>query len=297
MKFQRVISILVLVIVVLAIVASASGVFLNEGPGNYQFKSLHGETVTIYGKGLYQYESAKLGPQARGQDVVTLFIAVPLLVISLKLSRKGSLRGRLLLTGTLGYFLYTYTQYTAISYNHLFLVYILLMATCLYAFILAMMSFDMEELGSSFNPKMPVKFIAGFQIFAALVLLIKWLADIIPALTKGGFPAALEHYTTIPVYSMDLGLVVPTFLLAAILLLKRRPFGFLLSSVMILKSITMFTALTAMGIGAILSGVKLNPGDLIVFPVFNLIAIYSVWQLLKNINTVGHSRNHTTITL
>lgn len=85
------------------------GLFSNGGEGQYQFPNIYDEKVLIYGKGLYQHETAKLGPMARGQDDVTLFICIPLLLISLYITNKGALKGKLLLSGVLAYFLYTYT--------------------------------------------------------------------------------------------------------------------------------------------------------------------------------------------
>lgn len=284
MKFEKTVSFLVVCIILFSFVAASSGIFMNAGPGNYQFVSLHGEKVTIYGKGLYQFESAKLGPQARAQDVVTILIGIPLLIISLYYSRKGSLKGRLLLAGTLSYFLYTYMQFTSIQYNQMFLIYIILMAVSLYAFILVMMSFDMKALGSSFNDKIPVKFIAGFEIFTALGLSMRWLSDLIPSIINNTFPAELQHYTSIPVYSMDLGLVVPTFLVAAILLLKKKPFGYLLSAVMIFKGVTMWAALTAMTIALVIQGIQMSFGEMVMAPIFSLITIYTLVLMLKNIN-------------
>lgn len=283
MKFKKTITILVFCIAVLSMVATASGIFLNSGPGNYEFESLHGETVTIYGKGLYRYEAVKMGPQARGQDVVTLFLGIPLLIISLYLSRKGSLKGRLLLTGTLSYFLYTYTQFTCIAYNQIFLVYVTLMALSLYAFILTMMSFDMKELSLSFDRKLPVKLLGGFQIFTALGLALNWLGDIISSLIKGTMPTALLHYTSIPVYSMDLGLVVPTFILSAILIIKRRPFGYLLSSIMIIKAFTMWIALTSMTVALAVEGEQMNFSEMAMAPFFSLVTIFFFILLLKNV--------------
>jgi len=282
-KFQKTISFLVFGIVVLALIASAAGLFLNDGPGSYEFKSLHGQTVTIYGKGLYRDETLKLGPQARGQDAVTLFLIIPLLIFSFFSARKGSLKGQLLLTGTLGYFMYTYTMYTFISYNPLYLLYIVLMTISLYAFILAIMSFNMKELGSAFNNQLPIRFIAGFQIFSAFGLGMRWLSDLISALINDTVPLELDHYTSIAVYSMDLGLVVPTFIVAAVLLIQRKPFGYLLTSLMIIKSVSMWLALTGMTVAASFVGVKMSFAEMAMAPFFGLISIFILVLILKNV--------------
>jgi hypothetical protein len=44
----------------------------------------------------------------QANEMVMLVLGLPLLAISFRMALRGSLRGRLLLTGTLGLILYTY---------------------------------------------------------------------------------------------------------------------------------------------------------------------------------------------
>lgn len=285
MKFKKTISLLVIIIAILALFASVYGIFSNQGNVEYEIQSFRGDPVTIYGKGLYQNDSVTIAAQGKAQDVVTIILGIPLLFISLCLARKGSLKGRLLLTGTLGYFLYTYISYTFLSmYNPLFLFYVILMSASFFAFTLSMMSFDIEGLSSSFNKKLPVKFIGGFQLFIAVTIGMLWLGKIIPSLVNGTTPLGLEHYTTLVIQGMDLGFIIPAAFISGILIIKRKPFGYLLSSVIIIKGITMLTAITAMIIGQAIAGVQMNFVEMAIFPVFNVAAIYTFFLLIKNIN-------------
>ena len=285
MKFKKTISLLTTCIIILSLLASTYGIFSNQGNGQYKIQTFRGETVTVYGKGIYQDDSVSLVVQGKAQDVITIFMGIPLLIISLYLSRKGSLKGRLLLTGTLGYFLYTYVSYTFLwMFNQLFLIYVILMSTSFFAFTLSMMSFDMDKLSLAFNKNMPVRFIGAFQIFLALALGMLWLGKIVPVLINGTTPSGLEHYTTLVIQGMDLGFIVPTATISALLVLKRKPFGYLLSSVIIMKGLTMGTAITAMIIGQAYAGVHLGLSEMIIFPLFNLIIIYCLFLILKNIN-------------
>ena len=102
MKTSKIVTQLALLIALLAVIASGAGIFWQGEGDAYEFTSLRGETVTIYGHGLYRYDSVSYAAQAISQDVVTLLIGIPLLVVGICLARKGSLRGQLLLTGTLG---------------------------------------------------------------------------------------------------------------------------------------------------------------------------------------------------
>lgn len=285
MKYRKPISLLVLCISLLSLVATIYGIFSNQGSGRYAFQSLRGETVTIYGQGLYHYDTVTMVAQGIAQDIVTLFLGIPLLIVSLFLARRGLLKGRLLLTGTLGYFLYTYISCTFLwMFNSLFLIYVLIMSASFFAFTLSMMSFDIEHMSSSFKEKLPIKFIGGFQIFLAAALCLMWLGRIVPALMNGTTPVGLEHYTTLVIQGMDLGFIVPAAFVSGILILKRKNFGYLLSSVIIIKGFTMGVALTAMIIGQAIAGVQMSFLEIMMFPLFSLMIIWCLVLILKNIN-------------
>lgn len=285
MKFKNTITLLVIFIVLLSGAAAVYGLASSEGPGLHQYQSIHGQVVPIYGKGLYANDSVTIVAQGKAQDVVTLGLGIPLLLISFYLARKNSLRGRLLLAGTLAYFLYTYISYTFLwMYNSFFLVYVLLMSASFFAFTLSMMSFNTKDIKASFDPKLPIKFLGGFQIFFASAIGMLWLGMIVPTITKGTMPDGLEHYTTLVIQGMDLGFIVPLAFISGVLLIKRNDFGYLLSSVILIKGLTMGAALTAMIIGQAGAGVQMSLAQIIMFPLFSIVIIYCLTLILKNID-------------
>lgn len=285
MKYNRSISLLVLCIIILSIFASAMGIFSNAGAGAYEIESFRGESINIHGRGLYSDDSISIVAQGTAQDIVTIALGIPLLILSLCMSLKGSLKGRLLLTGTLGYFLYTYISYVFLwMYNPMFIVYVILMSASFFALTLSMMSVDVNNLSSAFNKKLPVKFLGGFQIFFAVALCLLWMGKIIPTIINGIIPQGLDHYTTLVIQGLDLGFIVPIALLSGVLLIKRKPFGYLLSSVIIMKGFTMGAALTAMIIGQYLAGVAMSIIEITMFPILSLIIFYCMILLLKNID-------------
>jgi hypothetical protein len=284
MIYKRTISLLVILITILSIFATSYAIMSNQGTGEYEYQSIIGETVSIYGKGLYSHDSVSMAAQAIAQDYVTLFLGVPLLLLSFYMYRKGFLKGSLLLTGTLGYFLYTYASYSFLSmYNSMFLIYVALMSASFFAFILMMMSFDVENLSLFFSEKMPVKFLGGFLLFVSFVFGMMWTGKLGFPILNNTPPADLQHYTTFVIQALDLGFVVPTGLLAGILLMMRKPFGYLLAPVIIIKEITLLTALTAMILLQLKAGVEI--GYLLVWSVilFNLLVIICLILLMKNI--------------
>jgi hypothetical protein len=128
MRKSNVIVWLSALICLLGLVAAGGDLFWPDGGNPFVFTTLRGESVQIYGRGLYRYETLFTGAMYRGQDAVTLVLGLPLLVLSTLFYRRGSLRGRLLLTGMLAYFLYVYVSMAFnAAYNSLFLVYVALM--------------------------------------------------------------------------------------------------------------------------------------------------------------------------
>jgi hypothetical protein len=156
------------------------------------------------------------------------------------------------------------------------------MSLSFFALVLSMMSFDIENIAINFKKQLPVKFLGGFQIFIAFGLGMLWLGRIAPSIFKGEVPYGLDHYTTLVIQGMDLGFIVPIAFLSGILLIKRKPFGYLLSSVVIIKGVTMLTTISAMIINQAIDNVNMNFVELIIFPLFNLLAIISLILLLKN---------------
>ena len=134
------------IIVPLALLAAGAGVFWQGTGEPYPFQTLRGETVMIQGHGLYRYDTVNSASQEIGTDIVTLLIGIPLLITGIVLSRRGSLRGTLLLTGALGYFLYTYGAMSFLTaFNPLFIVYVTLFSLTLFGFILSLSNLDADE--------------------------------------------------------------------------------------------------------------------------------------------------------
>lgn len=275
----------VVLVFVLALLAASAGFFWQIPGEPFEFLTLRGEKVTIFGSGLYRYDSISMVAQAQANDLVTLALGLPLLLVSSWLSWRGSLRGRLLLAGTMAYFLYTYMAYAFLAaYNPFFLVYVALFTLSLFGFILVMMSFDLNSLKEHFSERLPRRYISGLMFFAGAFLLLAWLGRIVPALLQGVPPYGLESYTTLVIQVMDLGLIVPLTILSGILLLQRRPWGYLLSSVAVMKFLSMGIAVSAMAVNETLSGVDISLVELMVFPAISLLNIIAAVLLLKNVN-------------
>lgn len=284
MKNQFTMRWLIPLIGLLALFAAAMGLF-DQTPGEpYAHTNHRGEEVMINGHGLYYFDTISFAAQQEGNDLITLTVGLPLLAISTLLAFRGSLRGRLALTGTLGFFLYTYMSMSVLSsYNALFLVYVALFSLSLFAFILSMMSFDLTDLPQNFSARLPRGWIAGLMFLVGGFLLLAWLGRIVPPLLQNQTPV-LDNTTTLVIQAMDLGMIVPLAILSGILLLRRSPWGYLLTSVTLMKGVTLGLAVSAMAINMAQKGIAESMGIMIPFFVITLLNFLAAAILLKNVD-------------
>jgi len=267
---------------VLAFVAALAGLWPGEGEP-YSLSNFRGEQVTINARGLYYWDTVSSAAQMQANDLVMLLLGLPLLAVSFWLTLRGSLRGRLLLTGTLGFILYTYvTMCFGAAYNELFLVYVTLFSLSLFAFVLSMMSFEIKALPAHFSEKLPRRGIALLLFFTAGFLSLAWLGRIVPTILQDQIPA-LENVTSMFIQAMDLGVVVPLCVLAGVLLLRRSAWGYLLASVGLMKFLTMGIAVSLMGLNMARVGVPVSAVELVVFPAIAFTNVVMVVLLLKNV--------------
>jgi hypothetical protein len=273
-----------LVIAALAFVAAAAGLFWPTAADPFQFQTLRGEIVTISGQGLYYYDTVSSAAQVRGGDVVTLVMAVPLLLAAVVMVRRGSLRGKLLLSGTLAYFLYTYASLSLnLAYNPLFLLYVALFSLSLFAFILSLMAIDVASLSRYLSPTLPRRGIAALLFFVAASLTLMWLGRIVPPLLQGTPPVGLDSTTTLVIQVLDLGVIVPLAAISGALLLRRAAWGYLLASLVLMKSLTMGSAVSAMAFAQVLAGQPINPAELVIFPLITLVNAVMAIILLRGV--------------
>jgi len=285
MKKQSVLQWLIPPIFVLALIAASTGLFYETSGQSYSIISFRGEKVTINGHGLYYYDTVSSAAQMQGNDLITLAVGLPLLAISTWMAFRGSLRGRLLLTGTLGFFLYTYMSMSMLTaYNALFLVYVALFTLSLYAFILSMLSFNLTELPYHFTAKLPRGLIAIVLFAIGGFLSLAWIGRVVSEMINPQTPAALENTTTRVIQAMDLALIAPLAILSGILLLRGSVWGYLLASVTVLKGLTMALAVSAMAINMALQGVPDSLGMMIPFLILTALNLLVGVFLLRNIS-------------
>ncbi len=208
--------ILSILIVALAAITSAGGLLLN---------------------GLYR-DNAFVKTTWLGNDIVTLFLAVPLLAAALVYSVRGSFKAQLIWMGLLDYMLYNYAFYLfGAAFNGFFLLYVALLGLSIFALIFGLVNLNLTGVNQQFRAKLPVKWIGGYYLFVACGLGAVYFSQSIAFIATGKVPpiiTASGHPTNI-VFALDLTLLVPWLVLGALWLMKRRPWGYVIAGILSVK--------------------------------------------------------------
>jgi hypothetical protein len=168
----------------------------------------------------------------RGNDLATLVLAVPVLVVALVLARRGSQRARLVWFAVLACNVYNYAFYLfGTTFNDLFLLYAALESLSLITLV-----FAVPAIAAIRWPVRPARarVVAGYMAAVGAMFGAMWAAQAVQFLASGTVPKVITDsglHTSI-VFALDLTLIVPAMLIGAVLLWRGHPAGVVLGVAM-----------------------------------------------------------------
>ena len=220
-----------------------------------------------------------------GNDLVTLLFAAPVLIWSLYAARKGRPRAELVWYSLLGYSIYNYAFYLfGAGLNWFFPIYVLLFTLPVMALILALGRLDATHIAKGFTPRKRVRWIGGYMLFTGVGLLVAWTVQWARFMVTGVPPDIGEEGLQL-VAAMDLSFVVPWFLIGAVLLLRRRPWGFVVAPIFIMKGATYTLVLTASSSVAAWRGIEGAFEQIPIWGAWTLAGFLALWGLFDTMQT------------
>ena len=211
-----------------------------------------------------------LVPGFLAQDVFNLVVALPILLGSLWLARRGSLIGLLLWPGTLFYLLYTYAHYLiGAPFNPMFLAYVALVALAAFTAIGLTASIDGEQVRRRFAGGVPARIVGGILVGLALLTVAQDGGGSLSALASGTHVDPGAH----SIWIVDLTVEVPAMLLGGVLLWRRQALGYVVAAGLLLQfGLTPLGLAAIMATHAVLTATRIESGTIAGVLVFSAIA-------------------------
>lgn len=236
--------------------------------------------ISITHNDIYQ-DGSWANAQWLGQDAVTLLLALPLLLLSTHHGvRAENWHWQILHAGILLYYFYTYSFFMfAANLTVLYVFHLPIFGLASVGLVLECIHLFNLEVAFSFPARNLVLGIIIYLSLISLMVTLLWSVDIYSHLTdpthRSGTPTG---EAPLIIYSLDLGLIIPLMLMAAVLLYRQAQWGYLLTGIILVKTSTLGFALMAMGVSMYVQ--ELNPE-------YYLILLWSVIGLLGGWLTVS----------
>jgi hypothetical protein len=272
-------------IFLLVLCSTAAGVFYGTSSFYVESATLRGQRALFQGSGIYRYNPVVLAREGIVWDTVNLFVGLPLFAAAIFFSLRNSLRGRLMLGGLLAYFWYVYLMGAIVwAFNNFFLVYVLIFSLSMVAFAVNGSHIDLKNLPHRVSARFPRGLFIGYCFVLSGALVLLWMGRIIPVMRSGLFPDELAGLTTLQTQAIDLGFVVPLLLSAGVLLRRRSPWGYFLSSMTVTFGLMMCISIPAWIVVPLVQDGRINLAEALPFAVLSLTGIVLTIMFYRSIS-------------
>jgi hypothetical protein len=188
----------------------------------------------------------------------------------------------------LDYTLYNYAFYLfGAAFNRFFLLYVTLFALSIFALIFGLSNIDVHGISRHFQARTPVKWISSYLLFVALGLSAVYLVQSLSFVATGQLPpiVTLTDHPTSVVFALDLSLVVPFLVLAAIWLWRRQPWGYVLAMITLVKGTAYTLVLTVGSLFAAHTGVPSAAAEILLWLALTVASLIASSVLLGNLRS------------
>jgi len=233
--------------------------------------------------GLYRDPKAVIA-QSHGFDIGDL-VAVLVLGLGLTWSSRGSIRGRLVAIGALGYLIYSFVTYAfLIVLNPATVLYIAVLGFGVWSFITGFAAVDDQEADQLTGRHPYRRLTAGFMIVIAALFALTWLREIAGSVVSGQPPAALSAagWPMNPVYVLDLGFVIPAVVLGGLRLLRGTTGGARVAVPFLIFLPLLSTSVLLMTIFMAIDGQPLATPLIAIFGVALAVSTALAWVALRS---------------
>ena len=201
-------------------------------------------------------------------DVVNLFIGLPILLGSMWLARRGRLIGLLCWPGALLFVLYNYIVYVfAMPLNVAFVSHLVLVTLSVYTIIGLVASIDGKATRQRLTGAVPVRTAGGILAGLGLLFFLRVIAVMVNALASQALIAETELAISVSDF-----VIMPAWVIGGVLLWRREALGYVAGLGLLFQGCMLFIGLICfMLLQPLLTGAPFIPVDVAVVSIMGLV--------------------------
>jgi len=221
-------------------------------------------------------------------DLISM-ICVPILFACLIFNRKGSAAAKLIWVSLLAYIGYAYAVYAFDRmYTILFPSYLVIFGLSSFVVVSILVGLDVNQIAKLVNGLRLRRITSGFLILTGLILYIIELPVILSRIPGE------THSGGTPFMVLDLCIVAPIAFLTGFLLWQNRPWGAVLTSIFLIKAITIMTGFLIADYIDWFAGQLTTQGATLAFSVVYLLVYFFTWNYFSTFNKEKKASNSYT---
>ena len=216
-------------------------------------------------------------------DVVNILIGLPVLLVSLCLTKRGKLVGLLLWPGALFFMIYNYLIYIfAMPLDWAFLLHLVLVALSVYSIIGLVASIDCQSVSQQLAGVVPERFAGGVLTGLSVLFLIRAAVVLINAI-MGQAPLTESE---LALNATDF-LTSPAWIIGGILLWNRKAFGYVVGLGLLFQASMLFIGLiVVLLLHPMLLSIPLAVFDILVIFIMGMICFIPFVLFIRGVTAV-----------
>lgn len=210
------------------------------------------------------YPSEWLRQTALANDVASLIIGLPALLVSLWSAWRGGLVGALLWPGALMYAFYNYLAYAFVMpVSWIYMSYLVLIVLSAYTIVGVVAGIDSKSVKAHLECRVRARLSGGVLIILGILVFLRVFVVLGSAMTGGSDLPVMELAVLLP----D-ALLSPAWVIGGLLLWRRKPLGYSVGLGLLFQTTMLFVGLIiVLFLQPVLTDAQFSPADVVVVTV------------------------------
>jgi hypothetical protein len=172
----------------------------------------------------------------RGTAAALFAVGLPVLILAMISTARGSARAFVVWLGTLGYLIYQAVLLCfATPMNNLFLLYVAYLGLAVWSTVMLVRATALGAFTARLSRTVPARVTGATALVIVVLNTVAWLSQIVPAVLSSRPTSVMDGtgLVTNPVYVQDLAIWLPLLATAAVACWRRHSWGLLITAAML----------------------------------------------------------------